>query len=274
MVATCLVSAIPSILMAFLANYPIACAPGMGHNAIFAFWVCSTAPGGLGLPWQAGLACVFLSGVLFLLLSGVGFREAIIDAIPESLKHAIAVGIGLFITLIGLEWGGIIVASDATLLTLAHTTLASKPTLTCLFGLLVTLCLLAMGVRAAILLGLLASGLLGIALGVTKFQGILALPPSLAPTAFKLDFAPLLAWVFKASSSCSSCFCWMSLTPLAPSSASAHKRVCCATVNCLAPAKPSSAMPSGRRWRDCSAVPLSRLTLKVRRAFKQVDGRG
>jgi len=197
MVATCLVSAIPSILMAFLANYPIACAPGMGHNAIFAFWVCSTAPGGLGLPWQAGLACVFLSGVLFLLLSGVGFREAIIDAIPESLKHAIAVGIGLFITLIGLEWGGIIVASDATLLTLAHTTLASKPTLTCLFGLLVTLCLLAMGVRAAILLGLLASGLVGIALGVTKFQGLVALPPSLAPTAFKLDFAPLLALGFQ-----------------------------------------------------------------------------
>ncbi|GBC98368.1 Guanine/hypoxanthine permease PbuG [bacterium HR17] len=193
MVATCLVSAVPTILMAFLANYPVACAPGMGHNALFAFWVCSTAPGGLGLPWQAGLACVFLSGVLFVLLSGVGFREAIIDAIPESLKHAIAVGIGLFITLIGLEWGGLVVASEATLVTIAHQTLTSTPTLACLFGLLVTICLLALGVRAAILIGLLASGILGILTGVTKFQGVIALPPSLAPTAFQLSFAPLLA---------------------------------------------------------------------------------
>src|SRR5207244_13265779 len=109
-----LTPAAASVLLAGLANYPIAGAPGMGHNAFFAFTVC----GVLGYRWQEALAAVFLSGVLFAALAAVGFRSAIVDAVPTSLKHAIAAGIGLLIALLGLEWGGIVQASGATLLQL------------------------------------------------------------------------------------------------------------------------------------------------------------
>src|SRR4026207_2111010 len=112
--STCLVSAIGTLLMAFLANYPIAVAPAMGHNFFFAF----TVVAGMGLSWQVALGAVFLSGVAFLAMSLWGVREQLIHAIPDSLKRGIAVGIGLLITLVGLEWAGFLAANPATLVSL------------------------------------------------------------------------------------------------------------------------------------------------------------
>src|SRR5213595_2701597 len=112
--STCIVSAIGCFLMAFLANYPIAVAPAMGHNFFFAFTVVAT----MHYPWQIALGAVFISGIVFLLMSVWGVREALIHAIPDSLKRGIAVGIGLLITLVGLEWSGFLAASPATLVTL------------------------------------------------------------------------------------------------------------------------------------------------------------
>jgi AGZA family xanthine/uracil permease-like MFS transporter len=108
--ATCIVSAFSTLLMAFMANYPIAVAPAMGHNFFFAF----TAVGAMGLTWQVVLGAVFISGVLFLILSFWGVRELLVHAIPDSLKRGIAVGIGLLITLVGLEWGGLVHSNPAT----------------------------------------------------------------------------------------------------------------------------------------------------------------
>ncbi|MBN2327616.1 MAG: NCS2 family permease, partial [Candidatus Omnitrophica bacterium] len=102
MTATCLSSALATFLMAFLANYPISLAPAMGHNAFFSYVVCR----GMGVPWETALGAVFVSGVLFLILSTIGFREKIMKSIPDSLKFGIAVGIGLMISLLGFEWAG------------------------------------------------------------------------------------------------------------------------------------------------------------------------
>src|SRR5436853_66329 len=112
--ATCIVSAIGCFLMAFLANYPIAVAPAMGHNFFFAFTVVAA----MHYSWQVALGAVFISGIVFLLMSVWGVREALVHAIPDSLKRGIAVGIGLLITLVGLEWSGFLAANPATLVTL------------------------------------------------------------------------------------------------------------------------------------------------------------
>src|SRR5215467_7576856 len=106
--ATCIVSALGCFLMAFLANYPIAVAPAMGHNFFFAF----TVVAGMHYSWQVALGAVFISGIVFLLMSVIGAREALIRAIPDSLKRGIAVGIGLLITLVGLEWSGFLVPNS------------------------------------------------------------------------------------------------------------------------------------------------------------------
>jgi len=111
--ATCLITAFSTLLMAFMANYPIAVAPAMGHNFFFVF----TVVGSMGFTWQLALGAVFISGVLFLAMSLWGLRETLVRAIPASLKHGIAVGIGLLITLVGLEWSGIVAANPATLVT-------------------------------------------------------------------------------------------------------------------------------------------------------------
>src|SRR5262245_9607802 len=121
MATTCIVSAFSTFLMAFLANYPIAVAPAMGHNFFFAF----TVVGAMGYPWQTALGAVFISGVVFLLMSIWGVRESLVSAIPDSLKRGIAVGIGLLITLVGLEWSGFVVSSPGTLVTLGS--LREKP---------------------------------------------------------------------------------------------------------------------------------------------------
>ena len=192
MVATCLASALATALMGLYANYPIALAPAMGHNFYFAFTVCgAVAAGGMGFRWETALGGVFVSGVIFLLLSRFGFRERLLNAIPHSLKHAIAAGIGLLIAFVGLQWTGIVVARPGILVGLGR--LGSPPVLLSLFGLIVTGIMLARGVRGGILWGILATAAVGIPAGLVKYSGIVSAPPSLAPTLFKLELMGLLS---------------------------------------------------------------------------------
>jgi AGZA family xanthine/uracil permease-like MFS transporter len=183
LVATCVASAVATFLMGLYANYPIALAPGMGQNFFFAYTVVL----GMGISWEKALGAVFISGVLFMLLSFFGFREKLIDCIPESLKQAIAVGIGLFVAMIGFEWSGIVVASPGTLVSLGS--LHAKPVLLAVFGLVLTILLVAARVRGALLWGILATALAGLPFGVVHYHGVLGTVPSLVPTFFKLDIA-------------------------------------------------------------------------------------
>ena len=185
--ATCLISAFGTLLMAFLANYPIAVAPAMGHNFFFAFTVVGT----MGYSWQVALGAVFISGVLFLVMSLWGIREALIESIPASLKHGIAVGIGLLITLVGLDWGGFVAGNPATLVTLGD--LGQPAVWMSTAGILVTAVLLVAGVRGAILFGILTSTAIGLIVGVVRFNGVFAPPPSPAAVAFELDVVGALS---------------------------------------------------------------------------------
>src|SRR5438552_2015699 len=193
--ATCLATALATALMAVLANYPIAVAPAMGHNFFFAYSVVL----GMKVPWRVALGGVAIAGVVFILTAGIGLRERLITAIPASLKHAIAAGIGLLIAAIGLQWAGLIVASPGTLVTLGS--LHSWPVGVALFGLTVTAMLMARGVPGAFLWGILASTALGMPLGLVQFHGIVGTPPSIVPTLLQLDvrgaFAPgMIAVIF------------------------------------------------------------------------------
>ncbi|MGH9329437.1 MAG: NCS2 family permease [Vicinamibacterales bacterium] len=183
LVATCVASGLATLLMAFLANYPIAVAPAMGHNFFFAY----TVVGAMKVPWQVALGGVAVAGVIFILTAGIGLRERVITAIPDSLKRAIAVGIGLLIALVGLEWAGIIVGAPGTYVTLGN--LRAPPTVVALTGILVAAILVARRVRGALLGGMLASAASGLVAGVIRFQGVVSAPPSIAPTFMKLDVA-------------------------------------------------------------------------------------
>ncbi len=187
MVATCLSSALATFFMAFLTNYPVVLAPGMGLNAYFVFDLCR----GSGLPWQEALGIVFIAGMLFFILSFVGVREAIMNALPHSLQNAIAIGIGLFIAFIGLQMSGIVTKDPATFIT--RGALDAAPVLLSLFGIAVTLTLIARKVRGAILIGILMSTAANLIFGVASFDGIAAAPPSIAPTFFKLQLPNIFA---------------------------------------------------------------------------------
>ena len=182
-VATCIAAAVCSIVMGLYANYPIALAPGMGLNAFFAFTVVLTYK----YSWQQALAAVFLSGVLFFILSVTGLREYIINQIPRNLKYAIGAGVGLFLGIIALENAGIVVAHPATLVTLGGLNKAAP--LLCLFGLILIVALHARRIHGATLIGILIVGLIGLPLGLSKFTGIVSMPPSIAPTLLQLDFS-------------------------------------------------------------------------------------
>ena len=191
LVATCLASAFATLLMGLWARYPIAVAPAMGHNFYFAFTVAGpVAAGGLGYGWQVALGANCLAGVAFLVLSLVGLRERRIDAIPDSLKHAIAAGIGLLIALVGFEWAGIVRPVPGTIIGLGR--LAAPPTLVAIGGTLLTAALLARRAPGAIVIGTLATGLAAGLAGFVRFHGILAPPPSLAPTFARLDLGAAL----------------------------------------------------------------------------------
>src|SRR5258705_9798628 len=161
--ATCIVSAIGCFLMALLANYPIAVAPAMGHNFFFAFTVVAT----MHYPWQNALGAVFISGIVFLLMSIWGVRESLVRAIPDSLKRGIAVGIGLLITLVGLEWSGFVSGSPGTLVTLGN--LRQPPVWMSLAGIAVTLTLLVRRVRGANLSRIFTSTAIGLFFCVVGF---------------------------------------------------------------------------------------------------------
>lgn len=183
MVATCIASALATLLMGLLANYPIALAPAMGHNIFFVYTVCLS----LGIPWQIVLGANFISGAVFIITSVFAFREKIINAVPASLKHAIAVGIGLLIALIGLEWSGIVVAQQGTFIGLGD--LKSAPCILAIFGTLFIAALLVKRIKGAVLLGILATAILGLMMGVVRYQGLVSRPPSILPTFMKLDIA-------------------------------------------------------------------------------------
>ena len=181
-VATCLASAFATFLMAVLANYPIAVAPAMGHNFYFTFTVVLA----MEVPWEVALGGVALAGLLFIATAGVGLREKLITAIPDSLRW----GIGLLIATIGLQWAGIIVASPDTLVTLGD--LRTPPVLVALVGLVVTAVLWVRGFRIAILAGILSSTIVAWLSGLVQFQGVAGLPPSLWPTFGRLDIGGAL----------------------------------------------------------------------------------
>lgn len=183
MVATCLASALATLLTGLLARYPIAQAPAMGHNIFFAVVVCGT----MGYTWQVALGANFLSGLVFVVLALAGVWGRMVVAVPDALKYGIAVGIGLLIALVGLEYGGIVVDSPGVLVSLGD--VASPPVLLALFGLALTAVLLVARFPGAILVGLLATAAAGLPLGIVKFRGVVAPVPSLAPTFLKLDIA-------------------------------------------------------------------------------------
>ncbi len=181
--ATCVAAAVGCFLMAFLANYPIALAPGMGLNAYFAFGVV----GGMGHSWQVALGCVFISGILFFIISVLPIREWIVNAIPKSLKMAIAAGIGLFLALIALKNAGIVVAHPATLVT--HGKLTSFPVVMATLGFVLIVALEYRRVMGGVIIGILAVTIVAIVAGQQKFTGIFDTPPSLAPVFLQMDLA-------------------------------------------------------------------------------------
>ncbi len=182
--ATAFSAAFATLLMALLANYPFALAPGMGLNAYFAYSVVL----GMGVSWQTALGAVFLSGVVFILLTVTSVREMIVDAVPDSLKSAIGAGIGLFIALIGLVNAGIVVGDPAT--TVALGDVKSASVLLAFAGLIITGILMTLKVKGAILWGILATTILGMPFGVTQVpSGIIQWPRlgDWAPVFGKLD---------------------------------------------------------------------------------------
>src|SRR5215813_7966344 len=177
--ATCLSAAVGSLMMGLLANYPFALAPGMGLNAYFAYTVVKT----MGYDWRVALGAVFISGVVFLILTLARIRAMIVDAIPMPMKTSVAAGIGLFIAFIGLKNAGVIAASPATFVTLGH--VVSKPALLALGGLLITSVLIARGYRTAIIIGIFAVTAAAILLKLSKFPSSVVQMPDVSSTFMK-----------------------------------------------------------------------------------------
>ncbi len=184
--ATIWSAAICSIGMGLSANYPVAMAPGMGINAFFTFYVCGT----MGLSWQTALGAVFISGIVFLILTVTRLRQLIIDSVPLSLKQSVVVGIGMFIAFVGLQSSGIIVKSDATLVTLGSLS-EPKAALSCL-GLAIIGILFCMKIKSAMLAGILIVTVLGMAIGVspapTKISDVMSFDfPGMGETFLQMD---------------------------------------------------------------------------------------
>ncbi|GAB1455898.1 NCS2 family permease [Spirochaetota bacterium] len=189
--ATALASMIATLLMALMANLPIALAPGMGLNAFFAFTVVL----GMGYSWQLALTAVFVEGIIFVLMSFFNIREAIVKSIPKNVKNAVSVGIGLFIAFIGMQNAGIIVNNDATLVGLGNITQGTA--LVAIIGLVLTGVLLAFKVKGALLIGIVATTIIGIPFGVTNIpQGWSPVSAPAAPLFWQFDFSRLLSLDF------------------------------------------------------------------------------
>ena len=195
-VATCISSAIGCFVMGLLANYPIALAPGMGLNAYFTFSVVK----GMGIPWQVALAAVFVSGVIFILFSFFKIREMLVNALPMSLKMAIAAGIGLFLALIALKGSGIVVSNKDTLLKMNdfyiikdNVKAPNLPMIFALLGFVLTITLDYFRVRGAIIISIFVITGLSSLFGLTQFDGFVSAPPSIAPTFMQMDFNGLFS---------------------------------------------------------------------------------
>lgn len=190
-VATCISAAIGCLIMGALANYPIALAPGMGLNAYFTFSVVQ----GMGVSWQIALAAVFMSGIIFIVFSFFKVRELLVNALPMSLKMAIAAGIGMFLALIALKGSGIIIGSEATLVKMGNIYVENNgiktpnwSVLLALLGFVLTIALDYFRVRGAIILSIFAITAIALALGLTEFHGVVDAVPSIAPTFMQMDF--------------------------------------------------------------------------------------
>jgi AGZA family xanthine/uracil permease-like MFS transporter len=180
-VATCIAGAFGSIVMGLHGNYPIAQAPGMAQNGFFAFGVVL----GMGHTWQTALGAVFISGVIFVVLSVTRVREWLVNAIPRNLKYGMAAGIGLFLGFIALRNAGIVVAHDVTLVALGD--IASFESIACIIGFVTIAALSARKVRGAVIIGILIVAVIGWLSGNTEFNGVVSLPPSIAPVFLQLD---------------------------------------------------------------------------------------
>ncbi|GIU48054.1 MULTISPECIES: NCS2 family permease [Shewanella] len=185
-VATCLAAAVGCLVMGFVANYPIALAPGMGLNAFFTY----TVVGEMGYSWETALGAVFMSGICFLILSLVKIREWIVNSIPMSLRLGIAAGIGLFLAFIGLKAAGIVVASPATLVTMGDIT--SFPAVMAALGFFLIIAMVQRGLKAAVILSIFIVTALGLIFGDVAYNGVVSMPPSIAPTFMKMDLSSVL----------------------------------------------------------------------------------
>ena len=185
-VATCIAAGIGSILMGLVGRLPVGLAPGMGQNAFFTYVIVI----GMGHPWQTALGAVFVSGMLFVLISIFPLREWLINSIPMNLKRGISAGIGFFIGFIALQNAGIVEASDSTLVTMAN--VARPETLFCFLGFTIITVLSARRIFGAIILGILTASVLGWVSGITAFGGVFSAPPSIAPVFLELDIMAAL----------------------------------------------------------------------------------
>ncbi|MBR3883583.1 MAG: NCS2 family permease [Bacteroidaceae bacterium] len=180
---TVVMSALATIFMGVYAKLPLALAPGMGLNAFFAYTVCMV----MGYSWQFALTAVFLEGLVFILLTVTNLREKIVYVLPNTLKNSISAGIGLYIAFIGLKSAGIIVNNDATLVALGS--LTSGSALLGVIGIVITSVLLVKNIKGALLFGILVTTIIGIPLGVTKFDGVFSIPPSIEPIFCKFEWS-------------------------------------------------------------------------------------
>lgn len=185
--STALAAIVGSLAMAFWGKLPFGLAPGMGLNAFFVYTVCM----GMGYSWQFALTAVFIEGLIFIVLTLTNLREAIVNAIPASLKNAIGAGIGLFIAFIGLQNAGIVVRNDATLVSLGEITEGSA--LLALIGLIITGLLTVKNVRGGLLIGILITTLIGIPMGLTEFRGVMSMPHSISDISMQFEWGRVLS---------------------------------------------------------------------------------
>lgn len=185
--STALAAIVGTLAMAFIGKMPFGMAPGMGLNAFFVYTVCM----GMGYSWQFALTAVFIEGIIFIILTLTNLREAIVNAIPSSLKNAIGAGIGLFIAFIGLQNAGIVVRNNSTLVSLGEITSGSA--LLALIGLLITGILVVKNVRGGLLIGILVTTAIGIPMGLTEYYGIISSPHSISDIFYKLEWDNVLS---------------------------------------------------------------------------------
>ena len=186
--ATALAAIVGCLVMSIYAKKPFGLAPGMGLNAFFVYTVCLA----MGHPWQMALTAIFLEGILFILLTVTNVRKLIVDAIPVTMKRAIGAGIGLYIAFIGLKSAGIIVNSEATSVALGS--FSEPAVILSIIGFLITSVLVILNVKGGMLLGIIATTLIGIPMGVTNFNGVMSTPPSIEPIFCKFEWSQILSW--------------------------------------------------------------------------------